>query len=52
MTDLNGRERGTKEARMKKAGMLLRATPDIPDANVAQMYKLTQTEVEEIRRQM
>jgi hypothetical protein len=39
----------TEEARRQKARILMRASPDIPIANVAQMYQLTEAEVGRLR---
>jgi hypothetical protein len=39
-----------KETRLQKAATLLKASPDVPIANVAQMFKLTQEEVRQMRR--
>jgi hypothetical protein len=49
---LNARQKSeeSKEVRLRKAAILVRSTPDIPNANVAKMYKLTETEVQQLRR--
>jgi len=39
----------SKEIRLQKAGILMRMTPDIEIGNVAMMFKLTETEVKQIR---
>jgi len=39
------------ETRIAKATQLMKATPDIPNATIGRMYKLSEAEVEQIRRE-
>ena len=51
---MNGRSNPEEppETRIAKATQLMKATPDIPNATIGRMYKLTDSEVDQIRRQI